>query len=294
MPRVRARVATTGAGDAELGVRATLRERSEAPGATPTREAAPHAAPGSPTGLEQTLTALARLRATVAGAVEHAAAFRQAVDTRLDLLAAYAASAHEQIAASEQRAQEAAERARQAAAELEAAQEQTARLTCLYVATLELHSTLDPVAVRTVIASILENLLGAQGYSVLLWNPEARSLEVVHSRGLPATDRLVRGSYHGGDPVLDAALADGSLHMGPSEGSTLHAVVPLRVVDATVGLLVIATLLGHKARLDERDRDMLELLASHAASGLYLAELHASRGRKLRTLEDLVKLARPK
>ena len=40
------------------------------------------------------------------------------------------------------------------------------------------------------------------------------------------------------------------------------------------------------------DRDLLDLLSAHAAIGMFAARLFATKDRKLRTLESLVKLAR--
>ena len=56
--------------------------------------------------------------------------------------------------------------------------------------------------------------------------------------------------------------------------------------------MVILRLLDHKATLLSEDRDMLDLLAAHAASALFAARVYSKTDRKLRTLQSLVNLIR--
>ena len=59
-----------------------------------------------------------------------------------------------------------------------------------------------------------------------------------------------------------------------------------------VGALVLNKLLDHKPIQRAEDRDLLDLLSAHAATAMFAARLFATKDRKLRTLESLVKLAR--
>jgi GAF domain-containing protein len=78
-----------------------------------------------------------------------------------------------------------------------------------------------------------------------------------------------------------------------AEGNTeALAAVPLRVEDATVGALVILRVLDHKMTPLSEDRDILDLLAAHAASALFAARVYSKTDRKLRTLQSLVNLIR--
>jgi transcriptional regulator with GAF, ATPase, and Fis domain len=99
-------------------------------------------------------------------------------------------------------------------------------------------------------------------------------------------------TYAGGDPLIDASLLDGMLRFGPTENSPVLVTVPLRVQDVTVGALVITKLLEHKSKLDEEDRELLDLLGAHAASALFASRVYSRAARKLRTLEGLIKLVR--
>ena len=76
-------------------------------------------------------------------------------------------------------------------------------------------------------------------------------------------------------------------------GSSAVAVVPIMAEGTAIGGLVILRLLPHKAELGVDDRELLDVLAAHAASALLAARLFSERTRKLRTLEGLMGLLRP-
>lgn len=190
---------------------------------------------------------------------------------------------------------DAAERDREElTARLVEAEHQLGRLMNLYVATFQLHATLDPTEVQATIAEIAVDLLGAERFVLLLRIEGTNECEVALARGLEHDDSgLYSGDkYLGGDPLVDAALDDGVLRMGPDESSNVVAAVPLRVQDAIVGVLLVLKLFDHKTILRAEDRDLLDLLAAHAASALFAARVYSNTDRKLRTLESLVQLVR--
>lgn len=180
------------------------------------------------------------------------------------------------------------------ASQLAASERQTSRLMNLYVATYQLHSTLEPSEVQRTIAEIAINLLGAERFVLLLRQEDDEGYEVAQRFGHAAAADPLYGQarYPGGDAMVDATLADGVLRLGPSEGSSALAAVPLRVQGEFVGAIVLLKLLDHKPALRADDRELLDLLSAHAASALFAARVFASKDRKLRTLEGLVKLAR--
>ena len=172
---------------------------------------------------------------------------------------------------------------------------QVSRLMNLYVATYQLHATLDPAEVQATIAEIAINLLGAERFVLLFWKTdESGDCEIAFSQGMEgdASGLYKDGIYSGGDPAVDATLADGVLRIGPIDGSDVLACVPLTVQGTTVGALVILKLFDHKASLKPEDRDLLDLIAAHAASALFAARVYSTTDRKLKTLESLVKLVR--
>lgn len=174
------------------------------------------------------------------------------------------------------------------------AEHQLGRLMNLYVATFQLHATLDPTEVQATIAEIAVDLLGAERFILLLRVEGSSECEVALARGLEHDNsgHFSADRYAGGEPLVDSALKDGTLRMGPNAESDVVAAVPLRVQDAIVGVLVVLKLFDHKSMLRAEDRDLLDLLAAHAASALFAARVYSNTDRKLRTLESLVQLVR--
>jgi GAF domain-containing protein len=203
--------------------------------------------------------------------------------------------------ASDERAQELERRlstaesdVKELASRLVDSEHQGGRLMNLYVATYQLHATLDPAEVQATIAEIAINLLGAEQFILLLRKDDAEDYEIALLEGMydGVQPPYAGESYTGGDPMVDVTLTDGVLRLGPTSESQALAAVPLRVQNEIVGALVLLKLLDHKPILRAEDRDLLDLLSAHAASALFAARLFATKDRKLRTLESLVKLAR--
>jgi nitrate/nitrite-specific signal transduction histidine kinase len=169
---------------------------------------------------------------------------------------------------------------------------QVGRLMTLYVATYQLHATLDPLDVQTTIADITVNMLGAEQFALLLRDEEEKTYEIRLREGELPVPWAHTARYTGGDPLIDASLADGMLRFGPTAESPVLVAVPLRVQDVTVGALVILKLFEHKGSLEEEDRDLLDLLGAHAASALFASRVYSRAARKLRTLEGLIKLVK--
>ena len=204
-----------------------------------------------------------------------------------------AGTAEERIAELERRLSTAESDVKELASRLVDSEHQGGRLMNLYVATYQLHATHDPPEVQATIAEIAITLLGAERFVLLLRRDEeeGEGCEIALREGTGG--ELFGGdTYSGGDPVVDATLADGVLRLGPGPDSQALAAVPLRVQNEIVGALVVLKLLDHKPILRAEDRDLLDLLSAHAASALFAARLFAAKDRKLRTFESLVRLAR--
>jgi hypothetical protein len=203
-------------------------------------------------------------------------------------------SSDERIGELERRLATAESDVKELASRLVDSEHQGGRLMNLYVATYQLHATLDPAEVQATIAEIAINLLGADQFVLLLRRDEGEGYEIALLEGMyDAVLPLYDGdNYKGGDPMVDQTLKDGVLRLGPTPESAALAAVPLRVQNDIVGALVVLKLLDHKPILRAEDRDLLDLLSAHAASAMFAARLFATKDRKLRTLESLVKLAR--
>jgi nitrate/nitrite-specific signal transduction histidine kinase len=201
-------------------------------------------------------------------------------------------AASTEMPASEMRLAQAENEREELAVRLAEVEHQVGRLMTLYVATYQLHATLDPADVQSTIAEITVNMLGAEKFALFLRDEDANALEIRLQEGQIDAPWSGAAVYGGGDPLIDASLLDGVLRFGPTEGSPVLVAVPLRVQDVTVGALVITKLFEHKGKLEEEDRELLDLLGAHAASALFASRVYSRAARKLRTLEGLIKLVR--
>jgi hypothetical protein len=152
---------------------------------------------------------------------------------------------------------------------------QASQLTNLYVATYQLHASLETSDVRAAIADIAVNLLGAERFTIWL-RDEASQL------------REGSEAYAGGDSLLDACLERGCPQFGPRAGSEAVAAVPFTRAGEVVGVLLIRAIFRHKPGLDAADHELLDLMAAHAASALLAAQAFHVSKRKLNAYEGLL------
>jgi len=235
----------------------------------------------------------ARVSDDVRGALDRAGRLLGALESGLDAATARADAADRRARALEVRVAALEQGERELVERLVAAERYGGRLMSLYVATYQLHATLDPNQVQQTIAEIAVNLLGAQRYALLLKSERPGFCDLSVSDGVPRGDASpFQGDiYVGGDPVIDATLADGTLRLG-APGSTPVAVIPLTIQGSVVGVLVLFQLYGHRRPLDDEDRELFDLVSAHAASALLAARAFATTDRKLRTLQSLMDLVR--
>lgn len=157
------------------------------------------------------------------------------------------------------------------------AEERTGRLARLYVTSCRLHASRDWHEALEAIQEVVRNLVGSEETAVFELTPDGSALSLVASSGIDAAayERVPLGSGpigevgRSGQPYYCDAAWSGS---GATNRSDLTACVPL-VRDAhTVGAVAVFRLLPQKAELDTLDRELLELVARHAAAALGRAE----------------------
>jgi GAF domain-containing protein len=164
---------------------------------------------------------------------------------------------------------------------------QAARLANLYVATYQLHESLETTSVRAAVADIAVNLLGAESFTIWIRNEMGQLLRTPESSALNTASEQP-AEYVGGDALLDAALDHLSPQFGPLEESGCLAAVPFVVRGEVVGVLTIERFLSHKQAITPDDFELLDLMAAHAASALLAARAFALAQRKLQTFEGLL------
>lgn len=163
------------------------------------------------------------------------------------------------------------------------------RLSTLYVASYQLHASLELDEVLRVICEILINLIGAERFAIHLLDEATGELAAVAG---DARDLASYPRWRLGEGSVGRAVAEGRrLHAEGSvaEGEPLVC-VPLAVGQRTVGAIVLYRLLGQKPRLSELDEELFALLAGHAATALLAARLHGESLRKLHTVRGFLDL----
>ncbi len=167
--------------------------------------------------------------------------------------------------------------------------QQNESLTNLYVASHQLHSTLDPQEVLRIVNEILTNLIGAEEFTVLLVDKATKELTPVTGGGPPRGS----GESRWEESILGRVIETGEAFFrneeNPLPGQPL-ACVPLTIKQDVVGVIVIDKLLVQKEGFTPMDSDILNLLAGHAATAVVASHLYADAERKLKTIKGFMKL----
>ncbi len=164
---------------------------------------------------------------------------------------------------------------------------QAAQLANLYVATYQLHASLDESDVRAAVADIAVNLLGAESFTIWVRSEEGQLLPAPESSGL-ATDPGRTDTYVGGDSLIDAAIDSSTPQFGLVDGSKHVAAVPFSTHGEVVGVLAIQCFLKQKQTISADDCQLLDVMGAHAATALLAARSFGVARRKLKTYEGLL------
>ena len=176
---------------------------------------------------------------------------------------------------------EAEEESRDFAARYVEVEQQNANLANLYVASYQLHGTLDRERVLGAIKEVVINLIGSE--ELAIWEVDGRqdALVLVDSFGLEdAVWSKVPLDQNAGVIGLTAATGQrfiaGEAEVVP-EGTQQHlsACIPLALDNVVIGAIGVFRLLPQKAGFEAIDLELFELLASHAATALYCTRASA-------------------
>src|SRR5262249_2124535 len=174
-------------------------------------------------------------------------------------------------------------------------EEQNNNLANLYVASYQLHSTLDYKEVIRIVQEIVINLIGAEVFHLFMVSEKAAQLELETSEGqTPGRPMIPVGE----GPIGKAAqsgenyFADAVARREPSPYEEPIAVIPLKIKDTVIGVISINKLLFQKTAFTTMDYELFTLLAGHAATAIFSARLYSASTRKLSTLQgflDMIK-----
>jgi hypothetical protein len=169
-------------------------------------------------------------------------------------------------------------------------EQQNNNLASLYVASYRLHATLRFSQVVTIIKEIIVNLIGSEVFGIYLAEEKGRLL-LCESEGLNK-EKMGEIPFDEGIEGNVARSGEGFFLREPKRPGETQPVacVPLRIHDECIGVIAIYELLGHKKQLEALDFELCSLLASHAATAIYSAQLFSQVERKLDTYKDLMAL----
>ena len=169
-------------------------------------------------------------------------------------------------------------------------EQQNEALANLYVASYQLHSTLDPTEVTQSITDIVVGLIGASEYALLLVDEETNELVVTTGEGVDGRFESERMKL--GDGLEGRVAASHEPHFGTKgEDDAQVACVPLMLKGECVGVIAIYRMLSQKrGGLTTIDHELLNLLAGQAATALVSSRLYAAQDRRLKTMEGFIKL----
>jgi nitrate/nitrite-specific signal transduction histidine kinase len=157
---------------------------------------------------------------------------------------------------------------------------QNTNLANLYVASYQLHGTLDREEVLSIILQIVANLVGSEEVAIFEWDDAQRALRLAAATGL---DRATYDTIPVGQGVIGKCTETGDTWVvgedapdrpRSAEEASLSAVVPLKLDGRVSGAIALFRLLPQKSGIEALDRELFDLLATHAATALYCSTLH--------------------
>jgi len=162
-------------------------------------------------------------------------------------------------------------------------EEENERLANLYVASDQLHSTLDLREVLQIILEIVLNFIGAKQFSIHVLDEETRRLFPVAAEGmqasaapeLPLDAGPLGNAMKTGAPYLASEMSPAA--GGKVDFASPLAVIPLHLRGLPVGAVVIYRYLVQKKEISDVDHALFRLLAAHAATAIVGAR-HATAG----------------
>lgn len=166
----------------------------------------------------------------------------------------------------------------------------------LYVASYQLHSTLDFNEVLRIILEIVINLVGAEQFTMMLVDEETHNLQSVASEGMANED------------MPEIKVGEGIIGMSAKKGEDYFTddmsnltsddvdlekpivCIPMKIKDRIIGELVIFKLFSQKKEFTTLDYELFTLLAGHTATAIFSSKLYSHSERKLNTIQGFIDL----
>jgi hypothetical protein len=167
-----------------------------------------------------------------------------------------------------------------------------ANLANLYVASYQLHASLSFRATVRQMKELLEQLVGARTFAVYLATSDGKFLSPVVAEGIGKPGSIPIKADDGGigETFCTAVgrIEGGELHQGSFENPV--ALVPMKVEDKVIGVLVIFTTLAQKTRFLQVDIELFKLFGAHAGTALVCARLFSDGDHRIPSFDGFFEI----
>ncbi len=174
-------------------------------------------------------------------------------------------------------------------------------LANLYVASYQLHSTLDFNEVLRIVIEIIINLVGAEKFALFLMDDKTNELIPVASEGL-SSDELPKIKM--GEGTIGTVAKEGESHFLKDMADRFcrqslifrirSSVSRLKIKEHVIGVISIYSLFAQKNSFSNIDYELFNLLAGHAATAIFSSRLYTQSERKLTTIQSFLDLLKEK
>jgi hypothetical protein len=166
-------------------------------------------------------------------------------------------------------------------------------LSNVYIASNQLHSTLDFSEVVKTAGEILWNLVAAPVFAIFLRNEKTGALMLIGGEGIDG--RFPGDIYPEPSGIVAEALAEGaSLFIDDQTSGDPLAAVPLKIEGrGVIGLITVYQIEEHKSGLSDLDKELFDLLASQTATALTSSQVYSETIKKVKSMESFINLIKP-
>jgi hypothetical protein len=155
-------------------------------------------------------------------------------------------------------------------------EEEYNRLANLYIASYQIHSTMDVKEVVRISFEIIINLVGSMDFSLYIVDGGSKLVPVcAEGHPLASLPLITLGRGTVGKAAEEKSLYVSAEQMTSASVEHPKVCVPLMVGDKLLGMLVLYSFLTQKECITELDRELFKLLGAHAATALHSSCLNA-------------------
>lgn len=173
-------------------------------------------------------------------------------------------------------------------------------LANLYVASYQLHSTLDFNEVLRIVLEIVINLIGAEKFAIYLMDEKSNELLPAAAEGISLSDipktKIGEGVIGKVAKEAESYFIEDFGERGSSPADPAHPIVciPLKIKEHVIGVISIYSLFIQKSSFSNIDYELFNLLAGHAATAIFSSRLYTQSERKLTTIQSFLDLLKEK